>query len=434
MRILLSILAIFSLCGASAQPAETSYGRELPRGAVLVYPSQQEATAADGGDNRYFTRITEWLREENRFTTPFTVPFAWANRQVLLHVGSASADYEVLVNGKPVAYDSDGEHPAEFNITRHVREGRNTLDIVLRSPSPVAPLESWKQQPAPQIGSVWLMSQPTMRVRDVLVRTWFGDEERDFATAEVGVAVKSEALNPRTSRIHYELLTPTGERAASGYEELTLDMRREDTVRFLARIPANLLWSTELPTQYTLRLKTQHEGRFVEFLEMRLGFRTIGVRNGTLEVNGTPVALRAAEVPARVGEEGIARLREAGYNAICPEPGSVWPDLYDICDRLGIYAIVQAPVDTSRSGDSRRKGGNPSNVPEWTEFFTERIEDSYHTTKRHPSVIAFSLAKNSSNGICLYESYLKMKRFGDDRPFIYPAADGEWNSDRLTIE
>ena len=131
MRILLSILAIFSLCGAAAQPAETSYGRERPRGALLVYPTQQEATAADGGDNRYFVRITDWLREESRFTTPFTVPFAWANRQVLLHVGEASSDYEVLVNGKTVAYDSDGENPADFNITRYVREGRNTLDLVL---------------------------------------------------------------------------------------------------------------------------------------------------------------------------------------------------------------------------------------------------------------------------------------------------------------
>ena len=434
MRILLSILAIFSLCGAAAQPAETSYGRERPRGALLVYPTQQEATAADGGDNRYFVRITDWLREESRFTTPFTVPFAWANRQVLLHVGEASSDYEVLVNGKTVAYDSDGENPADFNITRYVREGRNTLDLVLKNPSPVAPLESWKQPSAPRIGSVWIMSQPTMRVRDVLVRTWFGDEDRSAATAEVAVVVKSEALNPRTSRIHCELLTPAGERAAGGVEEVTLDMRREDTVRFLARIPTNLLWSTDLPTQYTLRLKTQHEGRFVEYLEMRLGFRTVGVRDGRLEVNGAPVTLRAAEVPARIGEADIARLREQGYNALRLEPGSVWPDLYDICDRLGIYAIVQPPVDTSASGDSRRREGNPSNDPAWTAFVAERIEDSYHTTKRHPSVIAFSLADKSSNGICLYESYLKMKRFGDDRPFIYPDSGGEWNNDPLTIE
>ena len=100
----------------------------------------------------------------------------------------------------------------------------------------------------------------------------------------------------------------------------------------------------------------------------------------------------------------------------------------------GLYVIAQAPVDTRNSGPSRRKGGNPSNVPAWQGAFIERAEDSYHTSKRHPSVIAFSLAEESANGINLYESYLNMKRFGDERPFIYPDAGGEWNSDPLTLE
>ena len=51
-----------------------------------IFPTQVlrlPATAADGGDNRYFTRLTEWNLKDNVFSTPFTVPFAWANRQVL---------------------------------------------------------------------------------------------------------------------------------------------------------------------------------------------------------------------------------------------------------------------------------------------------------------------------------------------------------------
>lgn len=93
--------------------------------------------------------------------------------------------------------------------------------------------------------------------------------------------------------------------------------------------------------------------------------------------------------------------------------------------------MAQAPIDTRRSGESRRKGGNPSNDPEWQPAYLERTENSYHTTKRHPSVVAFALATQSANGINLYESYLNMKRFGDSRPFIYPDAGGEWDSDKL---
>ncbi len=432
MRTILTTIALFSLCGLCAQEYVPTYGRELPRGELLAYPSAEAAEAADGGDNRYFTRLVEWNLNENVFSTNFTVPFAWANRQVLLHIGQASGEYELRINDREAAYVADGNAPAEFNITKLVHEGRNTVEIRVVQPSPTAVLESWKENPEPMLGGIWLQSQPTLRIRDVVTKTRIG--ENGNATAEVALVIKSEALNPRTSRIHYQLLSPTGENAAAGYKDITLEMRGEDTLRFLARIPANMLWSPELPTQYTLLLKTQHEGRYVEYEELRLGFRAVEVRDERLLLNGQPASLRIREVPATISENEIAALREQGYNTLKLLPGPVSESFLNSCDGQGLCVIVQAPIDTSRSGDSRQKEGNPSNDPAWLQAYLERTENSYHTTKRHPSVIAFSLATQSANGINLYESYLNMKRFGDSRPFIYPNADGEWNSDRVVFE
>lgn len=429
MRTIFSIIAFFSLCTLHAQAPEPSFGRELPRSRMVAYPTQQEATAADGGDNRYYTRIAEWSRSGNTLSAPFTVPFAWANRQVLFHLASASAPYEVRVNGRTVARNNDPSLPADFNLTRHTHEGRNTLEIVLAEPSPLAPLESWKSgEAAPAVGTAYVMSQPTMRIRDVLVKTWQSDTT---TMAEVGIVVKSEALNPRTSRFHYQLLTPTGEIAATGYKDVTLDMRREDTVRFIASIPTHLRWSAELPTQYTLRLRTQHEGRYAEYMELRPGFRTLEMHEGRPCINGQPVTLRIREVPGSISENELAQLREQGINTLLLQPGTVPETFYEVCDRMGMYVIAQAPIDTRSAGTSRRIGGNPGNDPAWQAAFIERTEDSFHTSKRHPSVIAFSLARESANGINLYESYLNLKRKGDTRPVIYPEAAGEWNSDRL---
>ncbi len=432
MRTILSTIALFSLCTLWAQEYVPSFGRELPRGEILAYPSAEAASAADGGNNRYFTRLEEWTLDGNRFSTNFTVPFAWANRQVLLHVGQASGDYELFINGKQAAYVADGNSPAEFNITKLTHEGRNSVEIRVMQPSPTAILESWKENPAPMLGRIWIQSQPTMRLRDVLTKTRVG--ENGFATAEVALVIKSEALNPRTSRIHYRLITPSGEDAAAGFKDLTLEMRNEDTVRFLARIPENMLWTPELPTQYTLQLKTQHEGRYVEFEELRIGFRQIELREGQLLLNGQPVDLHIREVPGSLSENEIATLREQGYNTLKLLPGPVPESFLNFCDAQGLFVIAQAPIDTRRSGESRRVGGNPSNNPAWGAAYIERAENSYHTTKRHPSVVAFSLATRSANGINLYESYLNMKRFGDSRPFIYPDAAGEWNTDTLRLE
>lgn len=437
MRTLLAIIAFFSVCTLQAQPFIPSKGRELPRCEVITYPTAEQATAADGGNNRYFTRITQWARQNDTLSTPFTVPFVWANRQVLFHVGSASVPYEVLVNGRRVARNADGNTPAEFNLTRYVREGRNRLDLILTQPSDAAPLESWKEAgAAPGVTDTWIMSQPTMRVRDVLTKCWPSNDGDGTAVAEVGIVVKSSALNPRTSRIYYDLLSPSGETAATGYKELTLDMRREDTLRFVTRIPAQLLWSAELPTLYTLRLKTQHEGRFGEYLELPLGFRTVATDpQGHMTINGQPVRLHAYEInPQIVSANLLARLRELGFNTLKFMPGYISPELLEMCDIQGVYVVAQAPIDSSKSGASRRKEGNPSNDPAWQAAYIERTGDSYHTTKRHPSVIAFSLASMSSNGINLYESYLNLKRYGDSRPIIYPDAAGEWNDDPLLLD
>lgn len=433
MKTLLALITLFSLCGAWAQTHRTaSFGCEPPRGDIRPAPTQE---AADGpaADNAYIRTLGPLAQEGNRFASPFTVPFSWTNRQVLLRIDGASAGYEVRIGGRTAAYVADGNAPAEINLTRMVREGRNELEIVVDDPAPAAALESWKNDPAPAVGRVQVLSQPTLRIRDVLVKTWRSDDDGDF-TAEVAVAMKSDALNPRTSRLEYELLTPSGVRVVAAHQELTLDMRREDTVRFLARIPADSLWSPEHPHRYTLRLRTRHAGRYDEYETHRIGFRTAEVRDGRLCVNDRPVAPHACEASPQSSPAELARLRAEGCGMLQLQPGDVAPHLYDTCDSLGLLVVVQASVDTGRSGDSRRKGGNPSNDRAWRGAYLERAETSYHTAKRHPSVVAFSLARRAANGICLYETYLAMKRHGDTRPFVYPEAAGEWNTDALPLQ
>ena len=437
MRTIPASILFFSLVAApvaalQAQPAPSS-GSESPRGELHAYPTQTEATAAPV-EHLYRQNLTDWTREGDRYSIPFTVPFSWINRQVLFHLDAASAAYEVYVNGELAAVHSNPSLPAEFNLTKWTHDGRNTLVIKLKDASETAPLESWRNDAEPALGRAWILTRPTLHIRDVVTRTKL--TEASAATAEIGLVVKSSALNPRTSRIHYELLTPEGQRITGGAQDITLDMRREDTIRFLAALPDTLLWSPQHPVRCTLQLKTQHEGRFVEYLELPVGFREIAVDgSGQPSLNGEAIALRVCTVASEIGAEEIAALRESGYNTLKLKAGTVRPELYDDCDRTGMLVIAQAPIDTRRSGSSRRVGGNPSNDPAWREAFIERVAESYHTSKRHPSVIAFSLAEESANGICLYESYLAIKRAAplEPRPFIYPDGGNEWNNDPLLL-
>lgn len=432
MRLLLLPCLLFCLGSASAQtPWRQTFGREPLRGPLVAAPTEAEAECAAPRASRYLDPLTEWSATGDSLTTRFTVPFAWANRQVFLHMEAAPVEYEIAVNGHTVACNADPNYAADFNLTKHVQEGLNRLTVRFVRPSALTPLESWKQGVAatPDCRGAYIYSQPTMYIRDVGVRC---REVAGAPKAEITVAVRTAALNDKTSRIRYDLRTPDGTRIASGHQDLTLGMRREDTVRLFVALPDSLLWSAERPVRCDLRLSTQYMGRYVEYIRLPLGFRTAELRNDTLTVNGRPTPLRIREVQASEAvPELVGRMKAEGYNAAKLTAGAIAGTFYDACDSLGLYLIAQAPIDTRLSGPDIRRGGNPSNDPAWLPAYLERTADAYHALKRRPSVVAISIADKSANGINLYESYLQLKHLGGTYPVLYPDAAGEWNSDPI---
>ena len=434
------LLSIALLCAAlplfaqhPADPGCIGAGKEPPRSRIVAYPTPSEARAALEGKSKYLQPLDSWetaaTDEGTLFTAEFIYPFAWLNRQILLHVGSAPSSYTVSVNGKTVGYTQTGSTPTEFNLTKYASEGKNKIAILVHDRPASAVLESWPRTQTPALVDTYVQSQPTIRIRDVETRTSIVEGR---INAEIVVAVRTGALNPKSARIQFDLLTPAGESAATGHKDIALDMRREDTLRFIATIPAEMLWSAEKPTLYTLLLSTRTEGRITENIALKVGFRTVdALPDGRLFINGKHVELRPVDLPASLDEESLWTLKMQGYNTLRLPAGPVSPDVFALCDQAGCYVVRQTPINSSASGTSIRRDGNPSNDPQWGPAYIARAEESYHTAKLHPSVIAFSIAEQSANGINLYESYLRMKELEDSRPILYPDAGGEWNSDPL---
>ncbi|MCQ5078172.1 hypothetical protein NE455_12780, partial [Alistipes putredinis] len=66
-------------------------------------PPADHPAAGSREASKYFTPRAEWQKTTTEagteFSTKFTVPCAWVNRQVLLHVEWASSAYEIRLNG-----------------------------------------------------------------------------------------------------------------------------------------------------------------------------------------------------------------------------------------------------------------------------------------------------------------------------------------------
>ena len=441
MKRFLSIIALVFAVGAlSAQeydsPEYVSLGRELPRSKTLPYPTAEEAQALGSGAvaSKYLRPVTGWTRTDEPdatvFTSKYVIPFVWLSRQAILYVDEASGAYEVIINGQKVGYAANAFTPAEFNITKASKEDVNTISIRILKDHWSRRMEDFVETREPRVGETYVISQPTIRVRDVVHNTDV-DLKSEYANVEVGLIVKTESLNPKTARIHYELIAPDTTVVTQGYKDVTLGMRGEDTVKFMARIPYVLTWCADMPVRYRLNIKTQIEGRYAEYQSRMIGFRDIDINEeGDFMINGIKTELFYRDFdPLKVTEKDIIATRVLKYNTLRFKMGAVPQNVYRMCDSLGMYVIAQIPINTSKSGLSRRIGGNPSNDPKWKAAYLDRAETAYRTTCGQASVIGYVMAEESSNGINLYETYLRLKALERKRPILYIEAAGEWNSD-----
>ena len=422
-------------------PGAVAAGKELPRSGLIPYPSAREALAQQYGESTYLQPLDgKWNsaplsqsgQEGTIFNCTFKFPFAWIDRQFFLRVESVTSSYEVRMNGKSIGYSQDGRTPAEYDLTAHAVEDNNTLELLVYANGAARKIEESAQAgESPAItGRTFIIAQPRVRVRDFIAETRMDGDNGLFS---LGIIMKSHLLNAKEYEIFYELLSPTGKVIANSHRKARFEMQSEDTVRFFANIPTVQPWNEETPHLYTLQIRTKHEGRFGEYFAIPVGFRHITMEKGQVLLNGRPIEFRAMEFTAPNNAKAIraqlAALKKSGANAIRIAGYPAQPDLYRICDELGIYVCNQANINTSRGGVSITRGGNPSNDPAWRDAYVERALAMYHTSKNHPSVILFSIAENAANGFCLYESYLALKKVEKLRPVIYLGAGGQWNSD-----
>ncbi len=409
---------------------------EPPRSKVISYASVEEASQAQGERTTYYFPIDSLSSSQSGEATiyefDFTPPFTWLNRQAILCVDSSSTPYTIEINGEEVGQSLIGVLPREFNVTRALEKEHNTITIRVNPDPTISKLEGWSHIGSPATPKVYLHSQPTMAVRDVEVESTYSN---GALNSEFCIAIKSYALNRRLSRIHYELRDPYGNLVTHGNRDMTLEMRGEDTLRFATRVVDSLAWSPEKPQLFTLVTKTQYQGRYGEYQSYKIGLRSISTsKDGDLKINDKPLELNIATKDSTLDYQGVKQLQSEGINAVRLSAGPHNPDIYTIADSVGMLLIPTAPLNTSTSGETINKGGNSSNDPQLLDLFFDRVESMYHLVKLHPSVIGFAYAESSLNGNNLYECYLRLKSFDDQRPMIYLDVDGEWNSDRLNMK
>lgn len=421
---MLSIVGVLVmlLCGIDAS-AQQRKGEVEYRTRLIPYPTEAAAKEHAMSRQRYMQPVEEWVEVDGVLRGEFTFPFSWLERQVFIRLEGVAQPYELFVNGKRAGGSTNGFAAAEYNITKISKEDKNRVELRLLGGDDVAPIECFdKPTPHP---IAYVISQPRVRVRDILYRA---NIDYGVVNADFSVVMQNETLGKKTSRLYYELYLNDTVRLDAGTRDVELGMYGRDTMRFGAPVLDSVLWCCESPTRLSLHLKNRIEGRDVEFYNVAVALRELEYRNGYITVNNAACDMAWLELSPNATITELEQVYNSGARAVRFTAGAVDDDVLSYCDEKGLYVAITAPINTSKAGESRKRGGNPSNDPQWRREFVERTTQMIHTTKRHPSVVAYYLADDSANGICLYESYLAAKSV-TDIPVFYDDGGREWNSD-----
>ena len=372
----------------------------------------------------------------------FTLPESWKGREIFIHFGAIKSAGYVWVNGKKVGLTKDSKTPAEFDLTPYVQTGNNTIAVEVIRWNDGSYLECqdfWRMSGITR--EVYLYSQPKVRIRDFFAKALLDDKYKD-GVFSLELEMKNHTSEKSNSIIEFEILDEAGKKVAEGKAPVTIDGNGKTSETKLEAVIKNVKqWTAETPNLYTLLITAKDEkGNATEFTSLKIGFRTVEIKDGLLLVNGKRVLFKGVNmhefspingqvITEELMMKDIEQMKKLNVNAMrtChyPQPEQ-W---YKLCDKYGLYLIDEANVESHAMGYNIQKGGTLGNNPEWLDAHMFRTKNAVERDKNHASVIIWSLGNEAGNGYNFYNTYLWTKKRDNTRPVQYERAGLEWNTD-----
>ncbi len=326
-----------------------------------------------------------------------------AEKYYLVFEGVDSGFY-VFVNGKEVGYGQISHAMNEFDISKFVRTGENTIDVIVLKWCASSYLECQDKFRFTGIfSSVYLLRRPKAHITDFKIET-------DYDGKDGFILIHNLSAIPFT----YSVAGEAGELAPE----------KSATVKIANATP----WTAESPHLYEVTLCANGEK-----IVQRAGVRRVKIENGVFKINGRHIKLKGvnrhemnpqtgATVTAEDTLEDLRLMKWANVNAIRTSHYPDMPQFYELCDALGFYVMDEADVETH--GIVPAHGGDFSQWERYTDngTFDEGILDReinlYERDKNKTCVVIWSLGNESSWGKMFYAGadYIHAR---DNRPVHY---------------
>ncbi len=431
----------YDVSGWSDIPVPSNWELEgfgIPIYTNIVYPFPKNPPYIDHADNPV-----------GSYRRTFSVDKDWAGKEVYLHFGGVSSTMYIWVNGQRVGYNEGSKTPAEYNVTKYLQPGENTLAVEVYRWSDASYMEDqdfWRLSGIDR--EVYLYATDPVTLHDFTVQAGLDDAYRNGEfSLDLIYRNTSGAL---ANDYHVEARLLDGETTVLEFdEEQAIAIGDHTQVTFTGTIDGVKAWTAETPNLYTLLISLKDaDGKLIEATTSRVGFRTVEIENSQLLVNGVAVYLKGVnlhdhdETTGHVISEELTRLdmqrmKEFNVNAIRCSHYPKNEFFYRLADEYGFYVIDEANIETHGMGTTNQgldnneaaKAIHPAYLPAWRAMHLDRTIRMFERDKNYPSIIIWSLGNEAGNGENFTVTYNWLKEHDPTRPVQYEGATHYANTD-----
>jgi len=356
-----------------------------------------------------------YISELNNYTgsyrRTFELPKDWKGKDVYFHVGSATSNLTLWVNGKYVGYSEDSKVAAEFNISKYLKPGKNLIAMqVMRwcDGSYFEDQDFWRFTGIAR--EVYLYARPKLHAADIRLNAALENNYQD------GVLNYKVSLKGGKTDVAITLCDKDGKQIAQA-----------TGAQGVIKVPKVNAWTAETPYLYKAYITLKNKQGAAEVIPQKVGFRNVEIKNAQLLVNGQPVLVKGADRHEMDPDGGyvvslermiqdIKIMKQLNINAVRTSHYPCDPRWYDLCDEYGIYITAEANLESHGMGYEEK---SLAKFPEYIVPHIERNEGNVKPLINHPSVIVWSLGNECGYGVNFEKAYDWVKACDTTRPAQY---------------
>lgn len=357
------------------------------------------------------------------------IPADKKGEQVYLYFEGVYNRSEVYINGHLLGKRPNGYISFMYDATPYIKYGEKNYVSVRVDHSQSA--DSRWYTGSGIYRNVWLVYSNPIHIAQWGVYTYPKQASAKQGVLAVEVEINNTESKAAQLTVTNELIAANGKTVAKSSQKVQVANNQTTSVQVDLKVSNPQLWSLSSPNLYKLRTTVIKDGKTIDSSETTTGFRTFTFDpNKGFALNGEWLKMKGvclhhdagvlgSAVPRDVWKRRLLTLKEIGVNAIRTSHNPQAPDLYELCDELGLLVLNEAfdewefPKRKWLQGWNQGTPGFEGSFDFFEEWGEKDLEDMVRRDRNHLSVFAWSIGNEVD--------------YPND-PYSHPVLDGKTES------